>query len=552
MKRTIKILLSFLIVFAMLFGIIASTEAAPVKAAYNYQFTDNPDTGYTTDSKKIVSWELNFTPVKYEFYRDDVLFSVIENPTSSSFNFSAGTYEYKIKAYFGSRDNAYVECQPFMVNKVDFIIDSITLYSDCSAPKEGMAPYYPRLVSVNGSADNKDYLSAYMCSAEWGYDDEYSTSSESYAAYDKAAFEAGYAYSLNCYYEINGVGVFSEDCTLTMNTLDGTLVAKVVPGAHTTSISFNFFFDVVKHEVHSIELYSDVSEPQNNARLYFPEVRSVNGRTDLKHLVSDKTDFAWYSNPTYSTDPDEYSYFDGDKFIAGYAYDMFCVLYLDDLAAFADDCKITLTTPEGTKNGAFYRQIDANRRDYDFFFEKIATPLTITTQPKNASAADGKNVSVTVKAEGDGVTYQWYIKNKGDSKYSKSSITSNVYQTNMSAEKDGRILQCVIKDKYGNMVKSDVVTITMKNPLKITQQPVNTSAANGETVKVTVKASGDGVTYQWYIKNKGDSKYTKSSITSNVYQTNMTAAKDGRILQCVIKDKYGNMVKSDIVTITIK
>ncbi len=181
-------------------------------------------------------------------------------------------------------------------------------------------------------------------------------------------------------------------------------------------------------------------------------------------------------------------------------------------------------------------------------------PLRITQQPKSASAAEGETVKVTVAAEGDGVTYQWYIKNKGDSKYSKSSITSNVYQTNMTAAKDGRILQCVIKDKYGSMIKSDVVTITMlaETPLRITQQPVSASAADGEYVSVTVKAQGDGVTYQWWIKNPGDEAYTKSSITSDTYTTKMTAAKDGRILRCVIKDKYGNLVRSDIVTINME
>ncbi len=184
---------------------------------------------------------------------------------------------------------------------------------------------------------------------------------------------------------------------------------------------------------------------------------------------------------------------------------------------------------------------------------KAPAELKITQQPKSASAANGEYVSVTVKAQGDGVTYQWWIKNKGDSSYTKSSITSGTYTTNMTEAKDGRILRCVIKDKYGNLVRSDIVTISMEAPaeLKITQQPVSASAANGEYVSVTVKAQGDGVTYQWWIKNPGDSSYTKSSIKSDTYTTNMTEAKDGRILRCVIKDKYGNLVRSDIVTITM-
>ena len=185
---------------------------------------------------------------------------------------------------------------------------------------------------------------------------------------------------------------------------------------------------------------------------------------------------------------------------------------------------------------------------------KTATQLKITQQPVDTNAAKGYTAKVTVKAQGEGLTYQWWIKNSGDSVYTKSSITSSTYSVEMNEARDGRIVQCVIKDKYGNTVKSNAVKLTMKaaTELKITQQPVSASAAVGGTVTVTVKAQGDGVTYQWWIKNSSEEAYYKSSITSNVYQTNMTAAKDGRILRCVIKDKYGNTIKSDIVTINVK
>ena len=50
--------------------------------------------------------------------------------------------------------------------------------------------------------------------------------------------------------------------------------------------------------------------------------------------------------------------------------------------------------------------------------------------------------------------------------------------------------------------------------VKITTQPKNVTVGYGETAKVSVKASGDGLTYLWYYANKGSDTFKKSSVTS--------------------------------------
>ena len=176
----------------------------------------------------------------------------------------------------------------------------------------------------------------------------------------------------------------------------------------------------------------------------------------------------------------------------------------------------------------------------------------ITKQPANVTVASGATAKTTVTATGDGVTYTWYFKNKGASNYSKSSTTTNTYSMTMDSTKDGRQVYCVVKDKYGNSVKSSVVTLSMKKTAKITKQPANASAVSGATVKTSLTATGDDVTYTWYFKNKGASSYTKSSITTNTYSMTMDSTRAGRQVYCVIKDKYGNSVKSNVVTLSLK
>ena len=85
----------------------------------------------------------------------------------------------------------------------------------------------------------------------------------------------------------------------------------------------------------------------------------------------------------------------------------------------------------------------------------------------------------------------------------------------------------------------------------ITEQPVDVTVAKGETAKVTVVAVGEELTYQWYIKNAGKEKFVKSSITDATYTVEMSEKADGRQIYCVVTDKYGKTVKSDVVALSM-
>ncbi len=175
--------------------------------------------------------------------------------------------------------------------------------------------------------------------------------------------------------------------------------------------------------------------------------------------------------------------------------------------------------------------------------------LAITSQLSDAYVASGTKVSVAVDAEGDGLTYQWYIKNASATKFSKSSVTKATYSTTMSNTVNGRQVYCVVSDAYGNTVTSDTATLYMATELKIVSQPTGAYAAIGENVKVTVVAEGDELTYQWYVKSPKSATFSKSSITKAVYSVTMTENRDGTQLYCVIYDRYGNMKSTRVVTI---
>ncbi len=184
----------------------------------------------------------------------------------------------------------------------------------------------------------------------------------------------------------------------------------------------------------------------------------------------------------------------------------------------------------------------------------LVNPVKITKVTAVTSAKINETISVTVNATGEGLTYKWYYKNKGVSGFTyTASFKGNTYSTTMSDARNGRQIYCVVTDKHGNTVKTETYTFVKIVPVKITSVTKNNVAANGGTVSVTVNATGEGLTYKWYFRNKGISTYTlTTTFKGNTYSTTMDSTRDGRQIYCVVTDKYGNTVKSEVVTLNKK
>lgn len=176
----------------------------------------------------------------------------------------------------------------------------------------------------------------------------------------------------------------------------------------------------------------------------------------------------------------------------------------------------------------------------------------ITTQPKSVKVFDGERAKVSIAATGDGIKYQWYYSTDGGSSYSKSSCTATSYSQTMSKSIDGRKLYCVVTDKYGNTAKSSTITLSMKETVQITSQPKSQTKAEGEKAKFTVKATGDGLKYQWWYSTNGGSSFSKSSCTSASYSQTAKESVDGRQFYCVVTDAYGNSKTTQTVTLTLE
>ena len=178
--------------------------------------------------------------------------------------------------------------------------------------------------------------------------------------------------------------------------------------------------------------------------------------------------------------------------------------------------------------------------------------IEITQQPVSVQVEKaGDTATVSLTAEGEGLKYTWYYHNKGAASWTESSIHKATVQVDVTEARYGRMMYCVVKDKYGRSVSSHYINLTFDTGLKITRQPVDTAAAVGESAKLKVVAEGKGKTYTWYYKNPGSYYWTKSTCTSSTYTTAMTEARDGRQVYCVVTDKYGAQVQTVVITLSV-
>ena len=180
--------------------------------------------------------------------------------------------------------------------------------------------------------------------------------------------------------------------------------------------------------------------------------------------------------------------------------------------------------------------------------------LKITAQPTNQSGSNGNTVKFTVAASGEGLAYQWQYLAPGGSWANSPATGANTATLSVpvTADRNGFQYRCNVSDKYGNKATTNAATLTVAS-LKITTQPTSQSGSNGNTVKFTVAASGDGLAYQWQYKTPTGS-WANSPATGNTTATlsvPATTDRNGYQYRCIVSDKSGSKVTSNAATLTV-
>lgn len=183
--------------------------------------------------------------------------------------------------------------------------------------------------------------------------------------------------------------------------------------------------------------------------------------------------------------------------------------------------------------------------------------LKLTAQPAAQNLIAGSTAKFTVKAQGTALQYQWQFRTAANGQWKNSPASGNQTATlSVPATKtrDGYQYRCVITDGYGNVVCSTEATLNIVT-LKVTAQPKDAVLKAGGTAGFAVTAKGTGVTFQWQYRASADGQWKNSPASGNQTATlsvPATKTRNGNQYRCVITDSYGNVIYSNVVTLTVE
>ena len=188
------------------------------------------------------------------------------------------------------------------------------------------------------------------------------------------------------------------------------------------------------------------------------------------------------------------------------------------------------------------------------FAEGASNPLEIIANPADTASLSGQIAYFSVTASGDIASYQWQVKVPGRS-WKNSTATgckTATLEITATEARNGYQYRCIVTDKDGNSVTSEPATLTVAEPVVITGSPMDSVGKAGQIAAFAVWAEGAGLTYQWQYSDNGGQSWKNSSVKAAIYSTKMTAARNGRMVRCVVSDQFGNTATSDTAVMLIK
>lgn len=182
-------------------------------------------------------------------------------------------------------------------------------------------------------------------------------------------------------------------------------------------------------------------------------------------------------------------------------------------------------------NAGRYRCVVSNAVAQDVSAEASVTVLqsvAITASPASKTVLSGESVQFTVQATGDSLQYAWTKNGVA------LSNTSNTLSFASAKEVDEATYGCRVYNGGGS-VNCNSFTLTVNEPLAITQQPVSQNTYEGGSATFTVQAKGDPApTIQWYFGS------TVVGTGNTLSLSNVSSTQAGQY-SCVVSNSSGSL-----------
>ncbi len=186
----------------------------------------------------------------------------------------------------------------------------------------------------------------------------------------------------------------------------------------------------------------------------------------------------------------------------------------------------------------------------------VNSAAAIGTQPSNASACQGSNVSFTAAATGTAISYQWQLSTTGcaGTFTNITGATSATYNiTNLTAAMNNYAYRVVVSGSCAPAATSSCASLTVTAPASITTQPVAAAVCAGADAGFTAAATGTGISYQWQVSTDGGVSFSNIAGASSASYTvaGATAAQNNNRYRVQVTNCGNVTVNSDAAILTV-
>jgi Ig-like domain-containing protein len=141
---------------------------------------------------------------------------------------------------------------------------------------------------------------------------------------------------------------------------------------------------------------------------------------------------------------------------------------------------------------------------------------TITTPPASIMVNSGQSATLSVAANTTGLTYQWYL---GTSPSTMSPISGATGSSLTVSPSSTSSYWVRVTGSCGVAVNSTTAVVTICAPPAVTTPPQGASIVRGQSVTLSVTASGTNLTYQWYQGPSGNTTIPLASTSTSISVT---------------------------------
>ena len=162
---------------------------------------------------------------------------------------------------------------------------------------------------------------------------------------------------------------------------------------------------------------------------------------------------------------------------------------------------VTITPDMVSSTGELIVPASGSQQFHRIKVRLVEAPSISNQPPATTYIQEGESVTFTVGSQGEGLTYQWYQGESGDTSQPIQGATSQTYN---SGALDSDTSYWVKVSNVAGSTNSETIRAAVGYPPEIVSQPTSLTITSGNTATLMVSATGPApFTYQWYRGNLG-------------------------------------------------